>query len=195
MVYKSYDQLPKVDAIVVLSGGIKNQYPRGGMIYEWNDPDRFFAGIKLFKLNKSRRLIFTGGKSPISIQSITEGDLLFKEALSYGIDAKNIIVTNEVKNTKQESRAVKNILSKFKKESQTYSIILITSAFHMQRAKKLFDREGINTISFPVDFKSSFESDIEIIRNPLSWIPSTSNLDKSSFSIREIIGRFFYNTF
>ena len=193
--YKSYDELPKVDAIVVLSGGIKNKFPIKGTFYEWNDPDRFFAGIKLFKLKKSKRLIFTGGRSPLSNSTKTEGYLLYEEALSYDINAKNIIVTNEVSNTIQESRAVANVLSKFKEKTEKPSIILVTSAFHMQRAKKLFEREDITTISFPVDFKRSLENDLEIIRNPLSWIPSVSNLNKSSYFLREIIGRFFYTIF
>ena len=67
----------------------------------------------------------------------------------------------------------------------------MTSAFHMKRAKKVFESEGISVQPYPVDFKSNL-SFYSSFRNPLSWIPSASSLNKSSQAIREIIGRFFY---
>ena len=54
---------PKTDAIVVLSGG---RHPASGptRLSEWHDPDRFFAGLDLFRAGKAPRLLFTGGASP-----------------------------------------------------------------------------------------------------------------------------------
>ena len=72
-------------------------------------------------------------------------------------------------------------------------VILVTSAFHMKRAKKVFEREGIVVIPYPVDFvsrKSLFSS----LRNPLKWMPSSSSLSRNSSAIREIIGRTIYRS-
>ena len=61
----------------------------------------------------------------------------------------------------------------------------------MKRAKKVFEREGINVLPYPVDFKSN-KFQISTLRNPLKWMPSSSNLNQSSFAIREMIGRIVY---
>ncbi len=177
------------DGIVVLSSG--RHIPNGSTkIIEWHDPDRFFAGINLYKANKSNRLIFTGGSNPFDPNLPPEGDTYIIEAISMGIPKDNLFTTYPVNNTSQEAKAIKELLNNQKLSSQK-KIILVTSAFHMQRAKKVFEREGINVLPYPVDFKSN-KSFLASLRNPLKWIPSSSYLNKSSMAIREIIGRIIY---
>jgi len=60
----------------------------------------------------------------------------------------------------------------------------------MNRAKKIFEREGIIVQPFPVDF-INFEFR-KTLSNPLEWLPSYRNLGKSSIAFREIIGRIIY---
>ncbi len=50
-------------------------------------------------------------------------------------------------NTAEEYVAVKETISRSKR------IILITSAFHMYRAKKLFEKQGFFVIPYIVDIK------------------------------------------
>ena len=51
-----YSEVESSDGIVVLS--TQRRLPPGNSkIVEWGDPDRFFAGIDLYKANKSNRLI------------------------------------------------------------------------------------------------------------------------------------------
>jgi uncharacterized SAM-binding protein YcdF (DUF218 family) len=38
------------------------------------------------------------------------------------------------------------------------SIILVTSAYHMQRSKYLFEKQGFDVMPYPVDFKSSIQN-------------------------------------
>ena len=70
-------------------------------------------------------------------------------------------------------------------------ILLVTSAFHMNRAKKLFERQGFIIHPFPVDFKTST---ISTWKNPSKWIPNAQSLSMSSIAIREIIGRVVYKS-
>ena len=184
-----YSLVAPSDGIVVLSGG-RHLPPGNTKIIEWYDPDRFLAGIDLYNANKSNRLIFTGGKNPITSNLPPEGDIYIKEAISMGLPKEDLFTTNPVNNTLQEAKAIKNLLNNeiplIKKR-----IILVTSAFHMKRAKKVFESEGISVQPYPVDFKSN-KSFFSSLRNPLNWIPSASSLNKSSRGIREIIGRFIY---
>lgn len=184
-----YSLVAPSDGIVVLSNG-KHLPPGNTKIIEWSDPDRFLAGIDLYKANKSNRLIFTGGINPLSSDLPPEGDIYIKEAISMGLPKEDLFTTYPVNNTFQEAKAIKKLLNNELPLNQN-KIILVTSAFHMKRAKKVFENEGISVQPYPVDFKSN-KSFISTLRNPLSWMPSATSLNKSSIGIREIIGRFIY---
>ena len=179
------------DGIVVLSSS-RHLPPGNTKIIEWSDPDRFLAGIDLYKANKSNRLIFTGGINPLFPGLPPEGDIYIKEAIAMGVPKKDLFSTFPVTNTLQEAKAVKKILNN-KISSRQKEIILVTSAFHMKRAKKVFEREGIIVLPYPVDFRSN-KSLLSSLRNPLNWVPSSSSLNSNSKAIREIIGRIIYKT-
>ncbi len=187
-----YSLVDSSDGIVVLSGGGIKLPPINKKIIEWNDPDRFFAGIDLYKANKSNRLIFTGGINPLISGLPPEGDIYIKKALSKGIPKKDLFTTYPVSNTLQEAKAIKKLLNNEIQKSKK-KVILVTSAFHMNRAKRVFEREGISVLPYPVDFKSNkiFSPSLS---NPLMWIPNSSSLGSSTSAIREIIGRIIYRS-
>ena len=187
-----YSLVDSSDGIVVLSGGGIKLPPINKKIIEWNDPDRFFAGIDLYKANKSNRLIFTGGINPLISGLPPEGDIYIKEAISMGIPKKDLFTTYPVSNTLQEAKAIKKLLDDEIPATQK-KVILVTSAFHMNRAKRVFEREGISVLPYPVDFKSNkiFSPSLS---NPLMWIPNSSSLGRSTSAIREIIGRIIYRS-
>jgi len=169
------------DAIVVLSGGLHQAGNKKYSTYEFNDPDRFFAGIDLIKNYKSDKLIFTAGQLPWSDNGLPEGYVLKDKAISLGVPGV-ILVTEKVKNTYEESIAVTKIVP------NNSSITLVTSAFHMQRSKYLFEKQGFDVMPYPVDFRSS-NGKISI----MSFLPKVDAFYKTSLYIRENIGRLYYN--
>ena len=174
-------EIESADAIVVLSGMIKTIGDKENLKYEFSDSiDRFFTGLDLFNNNKSPILILTRGKIPWSF-GIAEGEYLKKLAIKYGIPEEKIILTEEVQNTDQEAKAIKKILN------DNAKIILVTSAFHMPRAEKVFKAANINVIPFPVDFQNS-KSKTTI----MGFIPSAASLLDTSHFVREMIGRLYY---
>ena len=184
-----YSLVDYSDGIVVLSSG-RHLPPGNTKIIEWSDPDRFFSGIELYKANKSNRLIFTGGINPYNLNLPLEGDIYIREAMLMGIPKEDLFTTYAVTNTLQEAKAIKKLLNN-EIPSSKKKIILVTSAFHMKRAKKVFEREGISVYPYPVDFKSN-KSFSSTLRNPLKWVPSASHFNQSSNAIREIIGIIIY---
>ena len=171
------------DAVVVLSGMVKTIQTKNGLDYEWGEAaDRIFAGIDLFKLNKAPVLILTGGKLPWSI-GVSEGEYLKDVAIKFGVPEKDILITENVENTDQEAKAIKNLLL-----LDNPKIILVTSAFHMPRAQLVFKAAGINVIPFPVDFRIGAQK-----ITFMNFIPSASSFSATSFFVREIIGRTYYN--
>ena len=184
-----YSSLKYADGIVVLSTG-RHLPPGNTKIIEWQDPDRFFAGVNLYKANKSKKLIFTGGVNPLGPKLPPEGDIYLSEAISMGIPKESLFTTLPVFNTLEEAKAIRKLLNKEILSNQK-KIILVTSAFHMKRAKKVFEKEGIKVIPYPVDFKSE-KSFLTLLKNPIKWMPSSYHLKESSIAIREIIGRIIY---
>jgi uncharacterized SAM-binding protein YcdF (DUF218 family) len=88
-----------------------------------------------------------------------------------------------VGNNADEADAVKELISPSKK------IILVTSAFHMYRAKKLFEKQGFVVIPCKVDYKSDKNKEITM----LDFLPNANNLKNSETGLRKIIGRILYS--
>ena len=170
------------DAVVVLSGMVRTIEGKNGLTYEWGEAsDRIFAGIDLIKVNKAPILILTGGKLPWSVGK-PEGEHLKIIAEQLGIPSNRILLTENVQNTDQEAKAVSKLLNK-----TDPSVILVTSAFHMPRAQKVFEAAGIIVIPFPVDFLSGADKN-----SMMTYIPSAEAFGTTSFFIREMIGRLYY---
>ncbi len=175
------------DAIVVLSGG-EIRLTGEPMRIDWYDPDRFLAGVELFKEGKAPLLLFTGEKNT---GNLSTGQLYIQEAYKRGIPYKNMATTSIVRNTYDEAIAIKSLIgnSNYKKHKR---VILITSGFHMHRAKKIFERQGFEITPYPVNFNRKDRRIGSIWQEPEQWIPKASNLSESSRAIRELIGRFYY---
>ena len=185
-----FNSSPKADAIVVLGAGGMHLPPGKTKFIEWSDPDRFQGGVNLYKLGKANKLLFTGGYNPYYPEIPEEGKVYIKEVKKFGLDNKNIYTTRKVFNTYEEAKAIKNLLLEISPSSK--KIILVTSAFHMKRAKKIFERQGMIVNPFPVDFKSDNYRNSSF--NPYYWVPNSKSLNESSIAIREIIGRFVYRS-
>ena len=179
---KPISAIDSVDAIVVLSGMLEINEMGDSTYIEWGDPDRFFGGIALFKAGKAQKLVFTGGKMPWDKVKKTEGEVLKEYAISYGIPAEKIFVTKDVENTADEAVAVKELIYPSKR------IILVTSAYHMYRSKRLFEKQGFIVIPYKVDYRTAGKRAITV----MDFLPSAWNLELSETGIREIFGRIFY---
>jgi uncharacterized SAM-binding protein YcdF (DUF218 family) len=179
---KTINTIDSADAIVVLSGMLGINEIGDSTYIEWGDPDRFFGGVALFKAGKAQKLVFTGGKMPWDKVKKTEGEVLKEYAISNGIPSEKILVTKDVENTADEALAAKELISPDKR------IILVTSAFHMIRARKLFEKQGFIVIPYKVDYKTSQNKDIGF----MDFLPSSGNLELTETGAREIIGRLFY---
>jgi uncharacterized SAM-binding protein YcdF (DUF218 family) len=107
--------------------------------------------------------------------------MLKEYAISNGIQSEKIFVTKDVENTAEEAVAVKELISQSKR------IILITSAYHMYRAKRLFEQQGFEIIPLKVDYKATGKSAITVMDS----LPNAGNIELSETGISEIFGRIF----
>jgi len=185
---------PAADAVVVLSEG---RMPATGpaAISEWNDGDRFFGGVELFKAGKAPWLVFTGGAAPWDSNSPLEGEVLAGFAQAMGVPDSQILRTARVTSTAEEAEAVAALLRSrlpaAAGPTPRHRVLLVTSAYHMSRARRLFERAGVAVNPFPVDFKASGSSTISVF----DFFPAATALDRTETAMREGYGRLFYLLF
>jgi len=178
----SPNELDTADTVVVLSGMLQTIKQDSMIHYEFSEAvDRIFAGINLLKMGKAQKIILTRGKLPWN-KGVPEGDYLAEFVQSQGIDPNRILLTEIVQNTNDEAKAISRMLPK------NSEVILVTSAFHMPRAKKVFQNQNLKIIPYAVDFRSSAK-DIDV----LDFLPQANAFKDSSFYFREIIGRLYYS--
>ena len=181
------NDMPTADAIVVLSGG-RVVAPGAEAVSEWGDVNRFFGGIELFKADRAPLLIFTGGWSPLEPKARPEGEWMLEYARTLGVPTKNMLSTGPVFNTAEESQAVAALLSKSSAAGRKPHVLLVTSAFHVNRAQRLFERAGLRVSPFPVDFKVSAGGK----RGFLDFLPSAGALELTNKAWHEMYGRLYY---
>ena len=171
------------DAVVVLSGFIGRVNSAKGPVLEWGNAARYFAGIELMKANKAPFLIFTNEKLPWMPDTIAVGDFLSTSAQEMGIEKSQILLSSDVQNTADEAKAIQVLAQKH----GLRKIILVTSAFHMARAKLLLTQTGLEVIAYPVSFGAGADA-----TNLLDFIPNADALRQTEGVLKELMGRAYY---
>lgn len=177
--------MPIADAIVVLSAG-RVVAPGPEKVSEWDDANRFFGGLELFQAGRAPLLVFTDATVSWAPDAPREGAVLAAIAQANGVPAERIAVTGRIGNTADEARQVSQLL-RGRGRSQP-QVILVTSAFHMPRARQQFEAQGIAVEPFPVDFWLSEGTRWTV----LDVLPSVSALRQTETAVRELYGRAFY---
>ncbi|MER8374031.1 YdcF family protein [Mesorhizobium sp. M1406] len=174
----------KVDGIVVLGGGFEGaiNLVRGG--YELNSSgDRMVETAILARRFPTAKVIVSGGTGELFLDG--EGDAATAPRLltALGVTADRLILENKSRNTYENAVFSKELVTP--KAGETW--LLVTSAFHMPRAKALFDKAGFATVPWPVDYRTSGREGIGLFRdNPADSLQATTT------AIREWIGLIAY---
>ena len=178
-----FASIPKADAIVLL-GGATSGLTHGGDMGNMNESaDRIITTLKLFKLGKAPLMIVTGGATN---GGVSEASLMRDILELMGIPLEAIILEEKAVDTKQNAEFTARILH----DQQVSKILLVTSAYHMRRAKWIFDR----TLGSEVEVIPVASDHQRSIADPIlsRWIPSVRDLSRTSFAIKEIVGYWFY---
>lgn len=111
------NDLGKVDAIVVISGG---------------DTDaRVAEGVELYKDSWAPKIIFSGAAASGDVSNALA---MKRIAIRQGVPADNILIEEKAKTTNENAQNVAKII----KASNFKSIILVTSPYHQRRAYNSF---------------------------------------------------------
>ncbi|WP_215224809.1 YdcF family protein [Echinicola shivajiensis] len=145
--------LPEYELGIVLTGVTNLDKTAYDRTFFNKGADRATHAMQLYKMGKIKHILITGGQGLNPTNSNTEAQLLADFMIFAGVPSKDIIIENKAVNTRQNALFAKELLvnSDFGIDNEH---LLITSAFHMSRAKACFDKVGIKTKAFPVDYYS-----------------------------------------
>ncbi|MBS1516009.1 MAG: YdcF family protein [Bacteroidetes bacterium] len=161
--------------IVVLGAGFTNnpKLPYNDQLAP-NALSRLIEGIRIYKMLPKSKLVVSGPGYP---GKITQAEVFLKTAVSLGVPPTDISIINTATNTNEEA------IEYSKNYNKTTPVILVTNAFHMQRAVMMFNNKGINPIPAPTGYliKSTGES------FPY-WFPSEVNMLNMQTALNEYTG-------
>lgn len=138
--------------MIVLGGAFDLEVTagRGGM--EMNQAaDRFIEAARLGRLYPQSRIVISGGDGSFSGNYRGDADLSPAYFEAMGVEPARIIRETASRNTTENVEETKALLE----ANNLQGCLLITSAYHMPRAKALFDQAGLTTVPWPTDYRSS----------------------------------------
>lgn len=186
--FKIIQEFPNHEVGIVLTGVTNLSKTAYDRTFFNKGADRATHAVQLYKLGKLQKILITGGQGLDPVNPNTEAELLRDFMLIAGVNQEDIIVENQAKNTYQNAifslETLKN--NGYSPEKEKY--VLITSAFHMKRAKGCFDKVGLNTETFPVDY---YSEDIKF-NIPLLLYPDPNSIFLWHKLFKEWIGIIMY---
>lgn len=180
-----YDQpavskMKDVKAIVVLAGGSYDGVPDfdGAGQNSESSTVRLVAGLRLHRALHLPVVLSGGGLSGDATN--TEASKEYRLLRACGVEDSYLIKEDRSRNTAENAKYVKDICQKRKFDK----VILVTSAFHMPRSVAFFEREGLDVIPYPTDYKTD-----RILRlNAFAFTPDAECLYHTSLAMKEYLG-------
>lgn len=173
------EKMNKVDVVVVLGGMIDANTLRGGRPEFHDAVDRLTAALELVLKRRAEYILISGGSGLMLQGGLREGDVLKDYLVALGFPKEKILAERNSRNTREN--AVESL--KIIQGKKLKSVVLVTSAFHMPRSVRCFQKVGLEVIPFPVDFKAADHSTF-----PESFFPSSQGIGDFATAIREIVG-------
>ena len=179
-----YDQpavseMKGAQAIVVLAGGSYDGVPDFDGTGQDSESStvRLAAGLRLHRV-LHLPVVYSGGT--VIGEKATEASIGLRFLKACGVKEKYLIKEDRSRNTAENAKYVKEICQQRKFEK----VILVTSAFHMPRSVAFFEREGVDVIPYPTDYKTSKN----LRRNAFDFTPSADCLEHTSIAMKEYLG-------
>lgn len=192
--YLPLKDVPEVEVMVVLGGGTLAANPPRVMAEVNGAGDRLIYAAQLYREGKAQKLLLSGGGiewyTPSSANPAAEMATLLE---LMGVPREALILEDRSQNTLQNAQNAKPILESMKVKR----VLLVTSAMHMPRSVRVFERQGIDVIPAPTDYTVT-QAGWQTITAPtpvnlvLNLIPNADNLSLTTRALKEIIGATVY---
>ena len=170
----------QAQAIVILGGGRMSNAPEYG---QQDVPSLITLGRMRYGARLQREtglpLLVTGGSPGGAPQP--EATLMAKvlrEEFAVPVEWVEAASDNTAENARYSARILQ--------QKGIRRIFLVTDALHMARARRAFERQGLQVVPAPTAFYSRTRD------NLLRWLPSAGALELSSYALHEWVGIVWY---
>lgn len=171
------DQIQAPYDIGILLGGYSNSQirPNHDRFNLSSRANRFVNAYELYKTGKVKKLLLTGGSGDLLQKNPSEAVGMKDFLVRIGVPASDIIVEGDSRNTWENAVFTKKILAD---QYPGASCLLITSAWHMRRSIGCFEKAGVKSTPFSVDFVTERDR----------WAPENSLIpDRQGFYLWEML--------
>lgn len=151
--FKPFAEVGNHDIGIVLTGVTNLSKTAYDRTFFNKGADRITHALQLYQEGKIKKILITGGQGLNPSNPQSEAEVLQRFLLMTGVPAEDVMIEDQAKNTRENALFTKNFLEE-KGINTNQEFVLITSAFHMNRSKKCFDKVGLQTVTFPTDYYS-----------------------------------------
>jgi len=181
-----FSELEESYDVGILLGGFSNLYIEPWDRHNFNSAaDRFTHTLELYKLGKIKKVIITGGSPDVMGIQTSEAERIQQFIKQMDFPEEDFIFETESRNTYENAIYTQPILND---SFPNASKLLITSAFHMPRAQRIFKKQNIDFHAFPVDHIGEYT---RFAPNSL-FIPDRRGFLRWEILIKEWFGIIFY---
>lgn len=184
----------KADAIVLLGGGTEAPDTPRQMVEINSAGDRVLYAAQLYKAGAAPLIILSGGNMSYSqARSTTPAQEMQAMLVDLGVPQEALVLQSQSQNTAEDAYFTSAILAK----KQIRTVILVTSAAHMERALMMFASPEISIIPAPTDYNVTQRSWENLMRWDWKTIlthvmPDGGNIARTNLILHEYLGIFFY---
>lgn len=177
----SGSQVAKADVLVMLGAGATLDTPNvgGSGNLSGSGANRLLTTAELYNQTKLP-IIVSGGQ--VFPDDGNEAQIAKRQLTLLGVPANKVILEDQSKNTEQNALFTTRLLKQYGFQHP----LLITSAFHMQRAVLDFTQQGVAVLPYPTDYQVS--QSFHLYAN--QFVPSAQSLSLLSTAIHEYLGIF-----
>lgn len=184
---RTVEQCPVSDAAFPLGGILSESSAVAGPDEFTDAADRFERAVALYQAGRARVLVFSSVRPPAPGLA-GEGERLRLIAMGRGVPLSAIMLTAETINTASEADA----LSALARQQHWKRVLLVTSAYHMPRAMRLFRNTPAEIVPVPVGYEARNSRLRGTGFIPDRWMPQAGALFHSERALHEYAGSLFY---
>jgi uncharacterized SAM-binding protein YcdF (DUF218 family) len=164
------ETFPAADAIILLGGGMGADTNHNSYAEMSSGADRVWQAARLFKAEKAPVIVATG---------FYPQDTTLPLLRDFGL-AEDCVSFLEARNTEEEAKGIA--------EKGYKKVLLVTSAWHMKRARLMFEKyaPGIEVVCAPADFEHTMMA--ENLFSPKAILPDVNAFYLNSTAFHEWVG-------
>lgn len=168
------------DAVILLGGLTDERIEAARGQTAFNDNvERLLVVHELLASGKAKVAILSGAAMSKELEPYGEARALARQLRAWGISEEAIVLEEQAKNTRENAVFTERIV----RERGYARVLVVTSAFHMLRAKECYAAVGLPVDTLRADFRA---------HPAQSFLPRASNLYVTTYALREILGRWVY---